>query len=194
MKIEKQVLSIEQMKHLQELGVDTSDASMYWVRAKRITGEQKNNCIDRDMGKWKLSLSKSMVLPAAWALESVPTYTIDDLIEKLYDNIGRECCFEIISFYKTINYGYRECYDGKIWKLKNIISFSGETLVEALYKLLCWIIENQKELLEVKMTKTTYCGECEKFLYEDTDGFGICGKTNEECRCSDKCHLINGKP
>ena len=24
------------------------------------------------MGKWKLSLSKSMVLPAAWALESVP--------------------------------------------------------------------------------------------------------------------------
>ena len=54
MKIEKQVLSIEQMKHLQELGVDTSDASMYWVRAKRITGEQKNNCIDRDMGKWKL--------------------------------------------------------------------------------------------------------------------------------------------
>ena len=150
MKIEKQVLSIEQMKHLQELGVDTSDASMYWVRAKRITGEQKNNCIDRDMGKWKLSLSKRMVLPAAWALESVPTYTIDDLIKKLYDKIGRECCFEIISFYKTINYGYWECYNGKIWKLKNIISFSGETLVEALYKLLCWAIENQKELLEVK--------------------------------------------
>ena len=31
MKIEEQVLSIEQMKHLQELGVDTSDASMCWV-------------------------------------------------------------------------------------------------------------------------------------------------------------------
>lgn len=28
----KQVLSIEQMKHLQELGLDTSDASMYWKR------------------------------------------------------------------------------------------------------------------------------------------------------------------
>ena len=26
----KQVLSIEQMKHLQELGLDTSDASMHW--------------------------------------------------------------------------------------------------------------------------------------------------------------------
>ena len=31
MKIEEQVLSIEQMKYLQELGVDTSDASMCWV-------------------------------------------------------------------------------------------------------------------------------------------------------------------
>lgn len=42
--------------------------------------------------------------------------------------------------------------------------------------------------------KIIYCGECEKFLYEDTDGYGICDKTKEVCRCSDKCHLINGKP
>ena len=43
--------------------------------------------------------------------------------------------------------------------------------------------------------KVIYCGECEKFLYEDTDGFGICGKkNNEECYCGDKCHIINGKP
>ena len=26
----KQVLSVEQMKHLQELGLDTGDASMHW--------------------------------------------------------------------------------------------------------------------------------------------------------------------
>ena len=60
MTIEKQVLSIEQMKHLQELGVDTSDASMYWVRAKRIIGKQRNDFLDNDMGKWRLSLSKSI--------------------------------------------------------------------------------------------------------------------------------------
>lgn len=28
----------------------------------------------------------------------------------------------------------------------------------------------------------------------DTDGYGVCEKTNEECRCSDKCHLTHGKP
>ena len=61
MKIEEQVLSIEQMKHLQELGVDTSDASMYWVRAKRIIGKQRNNVLDNEMGKWRLSLSKNIV-------------------------------------------------------------------------------------------------------------------------------------
>lgn len=41
---------------------------------------------------------------------------------------------------------------------------------------------------------TKYCGECKMFLYEDTDGFGICRSTGDECRCSDKCHLENGKP
>ena len=44
------------------------------------------------------------------------------------------------------------------------------------------------------MSKTMYCGECEKFLYEDIEGYGFCDKTNEEYRCSDKCHITHGKP
>ena len=47
---------------------------------------------------------------------------------------------------------------------------------------------------EGKQSKTICCGECEKFLYEDIEGYGICGKTNEEYRCSDKCHITHGKP
>ena len=42
--------------------------------------------------------------------------------------------------------------------------------------------------------KVIYCGECEKFLYEDINGYGVCGKTNEECCCGDKCHITHGKP
>ena len=57
----------------------------------------------------------------------------------------------------------------------------------------CTSVEEIKIAI-VMEDKVIYCGECEKFLYEDTDGFGICGKTNEECRCSDKCHLTHGKP
>ena len=33
------------------------------------------------------------------------------------------------------------------------------------------------------MSKIIHCGECEKFLYEDIDGYGVCEKDNEECRC-----------
>lgn len=43
------------------------------------------------------------------------------------------------------------------------------------------------------MSKTIYCGECEKFAYEDTDGYGFCLKTNMKCRCSDKCRLVPKK-
>ena len=42
--------------------------------------------------------------------------------------------------------------------------------------------------------KVIYCGECDKFDHEDTDGYGICGETNEECYCGDKCHITHGKP
>lgn len=43
--------------------------------------------------------------------------------------------------------------------------------------------------MNVMQYKEIYCGECDKFLYEDADGFGVCGKTNKECYCGDKCHL-----
>ena len=57
----------------------------------------------------------------------------------------------------------------------------------------CMSVEETKTA-NVMEDKEMYCGECEKFLYEDTDGFGICGKTKEECYCGDKCHLTHGKP
>lgn len=136
------------MKYLQELGVDTSDASMFWVRAKRITGEQKNNCIDNDMGKWRLSLSKSIVLPAAWAVESVPTYTIGDLIEKLPDSI--ECVHGISYNRKLLIKGdYTEvCYtDGGDYCP---FFYSHSTLISLLYNILGELAKNHKELLEVK--------------------------------------------
>ena len=45
-----------------------------------------------------------------------------------------------------------------------------------------------------KISKILYCGECEKFAYEDANGYGVCIKNNDECRCSDKCHITFGKP
>ena len=58
----------------------------------------------------------------------------------------------------------------------------------------CMSVEETKTVNVMDDKTILYCGECEKFLYEDTDGFGVYGKTNEECYCGDKCHLIYGKP
>ena len=147
MKIEEQVLSIEQMKHLQELGVDTSDASMYWVRAKRIIGKQRNNVLDNEMGKWRLSLSKSIVHSVDWAVESVPTYTIGDLIEKLpkSDNSG-----DLLIEYRNSELGYGVWDWGELYGINAEQNFKDKPLKNALYDLLCWVAENHKELMEVK--------------------------------------------
>lgn len=40
-----------------------------------------------------------------------------------------------------------------------------------------------------KEEREKFCGECDKFLYEDTDGFGYCNVTRREKRCDDKCNL-----
>ena len=47
----------------------------------------------------------------------------------------------------------------------------------------------------ITMSKIKHCGECKKFLYEDIEGYGYCGKKdNEVCYCGDKCHITHGKP
>ena len=72
MKIEEQVLSIEQMKHLQELGVDTSDASMAWYMSPKAN-------------QWKIKVKDKFaheMLRRISPERYIPTYTIGDLIEK----------------------------------------------------------------------------------------------------------------
>ena len=149
MKIEEQVLSIEQMKHLQELGVDTSDASMYYVRAKRIIGKQKNNVLDNEMDKWRLSLSKNIVHSVDWTVESMPTYTIGDIFEKLPKNIDSWNDNRlVIEVDENTDYWY-VVYKNR-YEDAEIEYFDSEDLLTTLYNLLCWVAENHKELLGIK--------------------------------------------
>ena len=128
MKIEEQVLSIEQMKHLQELGVDTSDASMCWV-----AGE------DADEVEWNLIIPNNFLLPY-----NIPTYTIGDLIEKLPKHFYiKEAQISMVALNGS---GAFQVWYDKVPKS----SKSDGTIKNALYKLLCWVAENHKELLEVK--------------------------------------------
>ena len=133
MKIEEQVLSIEQMKHLQELGVDTSDASMCWVADNEWESEED----------WHVTIPNNFLMP----YNTIPTYTIGDLIEKLPKHIDGSCL--LIEFCASdLGYGDWDC--GELYGINAQQKFNDKSLKEALYDLLCWVAENHKELLEVK--------------------------------------------
>ena len=129
MKIEEQVLSHEQMKHLQELGVDTSDASMCWLR------------YDAD-GEVKYYVSSNRGKCA-----SCPTYTIGDLIEKLPKSINIGYGWSDLKILIEGEYAEVRYMDNRYYCPP---FYSRSLFIELLYNLLCEVAENHKELLEVR--------------------------------------------
>ena len=121
MKIEEQELRIEQMKHLQELGVDTSDASMCWVGNDVVP----NNGAAFDLG-----------------YDGIPTYTTGDLIEKLPN------CNSDYEFQVTIRNHFTEsiCKQNKV--MEDYIT--SRNPINALYRTLCVVAQYFPQLLEEK--------------------------------------------
>lgn len=118
MKIEEQVLTIEQAKHLKELGLDMSDAVFCWeVNFPDTRVERMGTCHPMD-------------------IELVPTYTLQELLDKLPTDINYEnrtyrlildMYYEVI-FYSSQERGYVKCFQNK--------------MLIAVYEMLCWIVEN----------------------------------------------------
>ena len=135
MKIEEQVLSIEQMKHLQELGVDTSDASMCWLKYTGTDGVVRYLINANDIS--------CHVMPF---MEAFPTYSIGDLIEKLPKHIDSWNDNRIvIEGDEDVDYWYA-VYKNR-YEDAETEYFDSENLLTALYNLLCWVAENHKEVL-----------------------------------------------
>ena len=121
----KHVLSIEQILHLKELGLDTSDGSM---------------CFE-----WNESDSDNMVVTSLDADTNYDycrtTYTLQDIFDKLPRYINVFCityklCVEplfagpwAISYQKSMSEPF-------------IVKVSGN-LLDAAYEMLCWCIENR---------------------------------------------------
>lgn len=127
----KQVLSIEQMKHLQELGLDTGDASIYWARV--CHGSRIN---DDTKGKWFLSLQKTFQTCGFTRYETLPTYTLQDIIQKLPPSINI-CMLHIYPAADLWYFVYMDSYTCTILSTK----YSPD-IMNAAYQMLCWVIEN----------------------------------------------------
>lgn len=120
----KQVLSIEQMKHLQELGLDTSDASMCveW----RESDESKKVVTSLDADTYYDYYHES--------------YTLQDILDKLPHYLNpfpsKQILFAWMIERDTIAYRNVEDIDDC---LKH---FTDDLLIDAAYEMLCWCIEN----------------------------------------------------
>jgi hypothetical protein len=115
----KQVLSIEQMKHLQELGLDTSDASM---------------CVE-----WRESDESKKVVTSLDADTYYDyyheTYTLQDILDKLPESI------QIYDLYRFKQAGlwyfeYIDVIEDEVFHSEILLR-----IMDAAYYMLCWCIE-----------------------------------------------------
>ena len=117
--MKNQVLSIEQMQKLKELGVDTSKASMHFLympTAKSIMS-----------GVYEVDDEPEVFVSQNGMNHEHPTFTLQDIIELLpIENIDIR----------------RNCHEKWVISYKDEITFKSEFMIDAAYKMLIWVIEN----------------------------------------------------
>lgn len=126
----KKVLSIEQMKHLGDLGIDTSNASMTWMLYPYEEDKQP-----------KLSLREWNTFKEPFRIQHcIPAFTLLDVLELLPKEIKTG----------TDNYWLTMSHDSEEWYIYYSMSdefdyykeFKSDSLLEAAYNMLCWCAEN----------------------------------------------------
>ena len=125
----KQCLDVRQMRHLQELGLDTSNASMHWINYKGMIVSIPNNV--------HLPTSDNdYVICNAFTLQDVL-----DALPKFYHiaNIGWTKLSIRIHTTKEWEIGY--VYTDELSKYAYGCRILGKELIDAAYELFCWCVE-----------------------------------------------------
>lgn len=127
--MKEQVLSIEQMQHLQDFGVDTSKASMVWTYIEDKKNPENKSasslCVNGENKCWENSSLRT---------GCVPTFTLQDILDNLplYADWNPLIIVGNAVMYSA---GYGEGYD-------SVVKFEEDSLLQSAYKMLCWVIEN----------------------------------------------------
>lgn len=133
----KQVLSIDQMKHLQELGLDTSNATLTWVL---YPASIKGDVIPTlEMWRWEQIKDEQRKV-------CVPAFTLQDILDKLPKRIGEfELRIKMFAFDYSVYTEYKwsiiyESTDRSSY-LETLLQSSYPDLIEAAYNMLRMCIE-----------------------------------------------------
>ena len=125
----KQVLDVHQMQHLQELGLDTSNASMCWIKTPNGRDLTFND-------EW-MNLEESI-------LDPVLAYTLQDVLDALpkyyhIANIGWTKLSIRVHTTKEWEIGY--VYTDELSKYVYGCRILSKELIDAAYELFCWCVE-----------------------------------------------------
>lgn len=134
-------LSVEQMKHLKELGVDLSKASMWWCRIVRPACPPTKK--EKVMVDWFLSTHKEQMHTGLDIVETMPAFILNDILNLLpkyiYDEQSGYYANLCIDYEREkILYGRTDGYGIEVWYGE----YMSDDLTETAYRMLCWAAEN----------------------------------------------------
>ena len=136
----KQCLDVQQMQHLQELGLDTSNASMLYCDLydeEYILVESKHR-FDKEENAILLEGVRNSVI---YCKKVTPAYTLQDVLDALPDFINEYSLIIDISF-GIIRYDNLKWKDSPILK-ETYFNDEDKYLIDAAYELLVWCVENK---------------------------------------------------
>ena len=128
----KQCLDVQQMQHLQELGLEMKETMLYWVVYE--DGHENNFVTTKENAMEVIDESCGML----------PAYTLQDVLDILPTEIKpaeRRFWLRIDLSDECLYYYYDDC--NLVEHRKKVIGYDGiDGLIDAAYSLLCWCIEN----------------------------------------------------
>lgn len=125
----KQVLTIEQMRHLQELGLQLKETMIYWAKPKVATD-----------ATWVLNIGNVRFGTYWETWEYIPAYTLQDILDVLLTEIvtgDRVNSWD----YHTLEIGVHNI-DILYISYGSLHYVHNKEIIDAAYELLCWVIEN----------------------------------------------------
>ena len=126
----KQCLDVQQMQHLQELGLKLKETMLYWVVYE--VGHENNFVTTKENAMEVIDESCRML----------PAYTLQDVLDALPIDISKDGCTWYASLYidfenNRIAYGNTDRY---VFEIYHEIMIE-KNLIDAAYSMLCWAIE-----------------------------------------------------
>ena len=138
----KQCLDVQQMQHLQELGLDTSNASMLHCElydAVPILVESKHKFYKEENAIILDGVRSSVI----YCKKVTYAYTLQDVLELLPQEIkpAEKRHWFRIDLVDECLYYYHETIS-LMERRDKVFPYYGEELIDAAYNALCWCIEN----------------------------------------------------